>query len=388
MGDSTVPTVGRWGLTQCLESGRKRPLYAVRSRSSETQFVSPNTSEGHSTPGDSFTTHLRLRADVMTADETITDVYRRMYAIRYYNERVQERYEEGAAIPDGIHGSMGQEAPAVGVCHHLRDEDWVFTYHRSAHVAIAKGVDMKALVAEQLGKEGGTCNGKAGEQHLFDEETNFVSGAIVAQQLPSAVGVALAQKKRGTDNVVVGYLGDGAANQGAFYECLNFASVHDLPIVFVIEDNEWGISTPKRRVTAVEDNSKRAIGQDMPGRRIEDNDVLTIHGEAGEAIGRARAGEGPTLLEIRTYRMMGHFFADPENYRRETEREEMRANDCMPKIEEAVRERGVAGERIEAIRDTVEERVDEAIQYGLDQPFPDRELATRDVFSAGVDEGM
>lgn len=317
----------------------------------------------------------------MPTDETVADIYRRMYAIRYYNQRIAQRYEEGAEIPSGIHGSEGQEAPAVGVCQHLRDGDWAFTYHRGSHVAIAKGVDVKALVAEQLGKEGGLCNGKAGEQHLFDAEANFVSGAIVAQQLPSATGVALAQKKRGTDDVVVGYLGDGAANQGAFYECLNLASVHDLPIVFVIEDNGWGISTPKERVTAVADNSRRAEGQDMPGVRIEDNDVLTVYEEAGEAIERARGGEGPTLLEVRTYRAMGHFFADPEDYRDEAEREEMRANDCMPKIEAAVRDRGL-GDEIEGMRAEVEARIDEAVEYGLEQPFPDPDLATRDVFSA------
>jgi pyruvate dehydrogenase E1 component alpha subunit len=317
----------------------------------------------------------------MRDTETLVDLYRQMYTIRAYNEVLREKFEEGASVPSGIHGAKGQEAPAVGVCHQLRDDDWVFTYHRSLHTAIAKGVDLRELAAEQLGKQGGMCDGKAGEQHIFDGDANFVSGAIVAQQLPSATGVALAQKRRDTGNVVVGFLGDGAANQGAFYECLNFASVHDLPIVFVIEDNELGISTPRDQVTAVDDNSERAAGQDMPGRRVEDNDVRAVADEAAEAIARARRGEGPTLLAVRTCRMMGHFFADPDDYREAGAFEQMEADDCMPKIVEALRERGVAEAELERIRDAVEPRVRDAVEYALDQPHPDPDLATRDVFA-------
>lgn len=316
----------------------------------------------------------------MLATDTLRDVYRDMYEIRYYNQKLQEEYDKGRSIPSGIHGSMGQEAPAVGVCHHLRQEDWAFASHRSPHVALAKGSDMKELIAEQLGKEGGMCDGKAGEQHILDEKANFISGAIVAQHLPSASGVALAHKKRGNDRVAVGFIGDGAANQGAFYECLNFASVFDLPIVFVIEDNAWGISTPKDRVTAVEDNSKRAVGQDMPGKRIEDNDVVTIYEEAGKAIERARNGEGPTLLEIKTYRQMGHFFEDPEDYRTEEELREMRENDCMSKVTEHVRDAGIPEEDIADIQAEVEQQVDEAVEYALNQPWPDTDIATQDVF--------
>lgn len=316
----------------------------------------------------------------MLATDTLKDLYRDMYEIRYYNERIEEAYENGRSIPAGVHGSKGQEAPAVGVCQHLREGDYALASHRSAHVALAKGSNIKKLIAEQLGREGGICNGKAGEQHILDEEANFISGAIVAQHLPSTAGLALAQKKRGNDNVAVGFIGDGAANQGAFYECLNFASVFDLPMVFVIEDNAWGISTPKDRVTAVKDNSKRAVGQNMPGKRIEDNDVTTIYEEAGEAIERARNGEGPTLLEIETYRIQGHFFEDPEDYRTEAEMEEIHQNDCMPKIREYVRDADISESEIADIESEVEQKVDEAIEWALDQPWPDEELATQDVF--------
>lgn len=317
----------------------------------------------------------------MRDSDELREVYRDMYEIRYYNDRMREAYDAGRDIPAGIHGSKGQEAPAVGVCHHLREDDWAFATHRSAHVAIAKGTDLKALIAEQLGREGGVCGGKAGEQHILDEEANFVSGAIVAQHLPSTVGVALSHKRRGTDNVAVGFIGDGAANQGAFYECLNFASVNDLPVVLVIEDNDYGISTPKRQVTAVDDNSKRAAGQDMPGKRIEGNDVRTIHEAAGEAIERARAGEGPTLLEIETCRLQGHFFDDPVGYRDDEEMEALRELDCMPKIEAALDEAGVPAGDVAEIEQRAERRVDEAIEYALDQPYPDRAEATSTVFS-------
>ncbi len=323
----------------------------------------------------------------MVEKNTLRQMYREMYTIRYYNERLKEVYDTEGGIPSGIHGSMGQEAPAVGVCRHLRQDDWAFATHRSSHVAIAKGMDLESLVAEQLGKEGGVCNGKAGEQHLLDDEVNFVSGAIVAQHLPSATGVALTHKRRGTDNVAVGFIGDGAANQGAFYECLNFASVHDLPLVFVIEDNAYGISTPKDRVTAVEDNSKRAVGQNMPGKRVEGNDAVTVYEEAEAAIERARAGEGPTLLEIETNRLQGHFYEDPEDYREEAEFETMRANDCMPKIRRAVRENGVDDTALEEMHSEIEQRVDAAIRYALDQPYPRPETATQGVFLADDGRG-
>jgi pyruvate dehydrogenase E1 component alpha subunit len=303
-----------------------------------------------------------------------------MYEIRYYNERIEDAYDEGRNIPSGIHGSMGQEASAVGVCEHLRDDDWAFASHRSSHVALAKGSNMRELIAEQLGREGGICDGKAGEQHILDEKANFVSGAIVAQHLPSTIGVALAHKKRNNDNVAVGFIGEGAANQGAFYECLNFASVFDLPVLFVIEDNEWGISTPKTRVTAVEDNSKRAEGQNMPGKRIEHNDPVTIYEEAGEAIDRARNGDGPTLLEIKTYRFQGHFFEDPEDYRNEVELNEMKENDCMYKITKYVNNTDMSESEIATIESDIEDRVDEAVEYALDQPWPNESIATKDVF--------
>lgn len=310
-------------------------------------------------------------------------MYDEMYKIRYYNERMQADYaSENGAIPSGIHGSMGQEAPAVGLCQHLETSDWALSAHRSSHVALAKGMDLPGLITEQLGKQGGVCQGKAGEQHLLDADANFISGAIVAQHLPTATGLALASQKRDTEQVVVTFMGDGAANQGAFYECMNLASVHDLPIVFVIEDNDWGISTPKNQVTAVDDNSLRATGQNMPGERIDDNDVLSIYERAGEAIQRARDGKGPTLLEIKTYRLMGHFFADPEDYRSDAEFEEMREHDCMQIMRSHMEEAGIESAEITRIEQEVEGMVDSAMDWALTQPPADPDVALKDVFVA------
>lgn len=320
-----------------------------------------------------------MAAKTASAD-LLLDLYRDMYTIRYYNERIQEEYEADTGIPSGIHGSMGQEAPAVGVCHHLREEDWALASHRSPHVAIAKGAELGGLIAEQLGNAGGVCEGKAGEQHIYDGEANFISGAIVAQHLPAATGIALQQVREGTDNVVVGFIGDGAANQGAFYECLNFASVNDLPVVFVIEDNAYGISTPKEEVTAVADNSTRAVGQDMPGTRIEDNNVLTIYDEVETAIERARAGNGPTLFEIKTYRLMGHFFADPEDYREPEEFTEAREHDSMKQISDEIASADIPEDDVASLEETVETEVNEAIAWAQSQPAPDRALATDGVF--------
>lgn len=317
----------------------------------------------------------------MVAREVLLELFEQMYRIRYYNERMQSEYESGSdAIPSGIHGSMGQEAPAAGICQHLEEDDWAVSAHRSPHVALAKGMGLEELIAEQLGKTGGVCDGKAGEQHLLDADARFISGAIIAQQLPTATGLALAQQEQDTGRVVVAYMGDGAANQGGFYECLNLASIWNLPIVFVIEDNDWGISTPKDRVTAVKDNSLRAIGQDMPGERIEENDVRTIYQRAGEAIERARNGEGPTLLEVQTYRLMGHFFADPEDYRSPSEFEDMRADDCMARIRAHLAEADVEDEKVSRIEARIKDTVDAAMRNAISQPPADTALAVKDVF--------
>jgi TPP-dependent pyruvate/acetoin dehydrogenase alpha subunit len=332
----------------------------------------------------------------MTSDNELQSMYEEMMTARYYEERLQEEYLEGkqpafdisaGPIPGELHLAAGHEASAAGVCAHLRDDDTVTAPHRPHHIAIAKGVDLKRMTAEIFGRETGLSRGKGGHMHLFDPDVNFACSGIIAQGVPPAAGAALAAKKRNTDTVAVGFLGEGALDQGAFLESLNFASLHDLPVVFVVEDNDWAISMPKERVTDVADGSKRALGHDMHGERVDHDDAVDVYEAAEEAIGRARDGNGPTLLEVQVHRRMGHFMGDAEGYRPDDDVEHHQARDSIDRLEETLRRRGVPDETLASIRADAEKRVDHAIDWAKEQPKPDPAAAHDDVFAnspAGV----
>lgn len=317
------------------------------------------------------------------------EMYEDMYLSRYWEENLideylvgkQPQFDIGAGpIPGELHPSLGQEAAAAGVCQHLRDEDTVTAPHRPHHTAVAKGVDLKKMTAEIMGKETGLGKGKGGHMHLFDPEVNFACSGIIAQGCPPAVGAALAEKKRNTDNVAVAYLGEGAIDQGGFFESLNLASIHDLPVVFVIEDNDWAISMPKHLVTDVEDGSKRAEGFDIPGKRVDQDDALAIYDAAGEAIARARDRNGPTLLEVQVHRHGGHFVGDHEPYRPDEDKDAAQARDSIDRLAADLKSQGLDESELETIRSRAEEKADEAIEWAKEQPKPDPEQAYDDVF--------
>ncbi|WP_089385521.1 thiamine pyrophosphate-dependent enzyme [Halorubrum vacuolatum] len=316
-------------------------------------------------------------------------MYADMVTARYYEERLQEEYLEGkqpafdisaGPIPGELHLAAGQEAAAVGVCHHLRPDDTVTAPHRPHHVAIAKGVDLKRMTAEIFGRTTGLSSGKGGHMHLFDPDVKFACSGIIAEGCPPAVGAALAAKKRNTDSVAVAFLGEGAIDQGAFFESLNFASVHNLPAVFVIEDNDWAISMPKERVTDVEDGSERAAGFDMPGVRVDHDDALAVYEAAGDAIHRARDRNGPTLLEVQVHRRMGHFMWDPQTYRPEEDEEAALARDSIERLTSRLLSHGVDEDTLSELRSQAEKRVDDAIAWAKEQPHPAPEDAYEDVF--------
>jgi len=317
-------------------------------------------------------------------------MYEDMVTARHYEERLQEEYLEGKTpgfdigagpIPGELHLAAGHEAAAVGVCHHLRDADTVTAPHRPHHVAIAKGVDLDRMTAEIFGRSTGLSAGKGGHMHLFDPAVNFACSGIIAEGCPPAVGAALAATKRNEDSVAVAYLGEGAIDQGAFLESLNLASVHDLPVVFVVEDNDWAISMPKERVTDVEDGSRRAGGFDMPGVRVDYDDAVAVYETAGDAIGRARDGNGPTLLELQVHRRMGHFMGDPQSYRPEADQQAHQRRDAIERLAEDLRSAGVDDEELAAVRERAHERVEAAIEHAKDQPLPEPADAYEDVFT-------
>src|ERR1035437_5239068 len=255
----------------------------------------------------------------MLSEQVQLEMHHQMVRIRRFEETLQQVYMQGKSpafditagpVPGEMHLAAGQEPVAAGVCLHLRASDAVPATHRPHHIALAHGMDMQRMMAEIFGKDTGLGHGKGGHMHLFDPTTHFGCSGIVAEGMPTAVGHALAFKKQGRDEVAVSFFGEGAANQGAFHESLNLAALWNLGVVFVCEDNAWAISVPKEKATAIANNSDRAAAYGIPGVLIPDNDPVAVYEAAGEAVARARAGRGPTLIEVKTDRLLGHFEGD------------------------------------------------------------------------------
>lgn len=317
-------------------------------------------------------------------------MFEQMLVSRYLEESIERIYMEGKTpvfnmangpIPGEMHLSNGQEPCAVGICAHLTAEDIVTATHRPHHIAVAKGVDLDEMVAEIFGKKTGLSGGRGGHMHLFDARVNFSCSGIIAQGMGPAVGAALSRQLQGKSGVAVAYLGEGAANQGAFHETLNLAALWKLPVVFVIEDNAWGISVAKAASTAIERNYLRAAAYGMPGVFIPGNDADAIFAAAGEAIARARAGEGPTLIEIETHRLAGHFMGDGETYRPAGEKEALLAKDPIPAYRQRLLELGVLDEIAAAdIDERARGRVDAAVRFARDSAYPAPEEALEMVF--------
>lgn len=318
-------------------------------------------------------------------------MYEMMEKARYYEDTMAAVYMEGktpkfdigaGTVPGEMHLSAGQEPCAVGVCVHLRPDDAVTATHRPHHAAIAKGVDLNRMTAEIFGKSAGLAGGRGGHMHLLDPAVNFSCSGIIAEGTSPAVGAALAAKMSGRDSVAVSYLGEGAANQGGFHEAMNLAALWKLPVIFVIEDNSWGISVPKSAATSVADTSTRAAGYGMPGFHVADNDTLKLFEIAGEAVARARRGEGPTLIEVETYRYYGHFQGDPELYRPKDEVASLKAKDPIKRLRAAmIADAGVSEAEADAVVAKAKAEVDAAVAFAREASYPAPEEALEHVFA-------
>ncbi len=326
-------------------------------------------------------------------------MYETMLVIREFEETMAKVYLEGklppniqkglafdigsGPVPGEMHLAAGQEPVAVGVCAHLRQEDTVVGTHRPHHFAIAKGVPLDKMAAEIFGKATGLGRGKGGHMHLFDPAHKFSCSGIIGASLPPACGSALAAKKLGKDWVSVAFFGEGAANQGSFHESLNLAALWKLPVVFVCEDNKWAISVEKSVSTAIPSNADRAAAYGIPGVRVEHNDALEVFEVAGEAVARARRGDGPSLVEVKTDRYLGHFQGDAEVYRPKGEVDELRAHDPIPALAAHLRERGLLDDRSEAeIRGRAQQRVADAYVFARQSAYPNPDEALQHVFVA------
>lgn len=328
-------------------------------------------------------------------NETQLMMYRNMVTSRYYENRIAEIYLEGKTpkfdmangpIPGEMHLSNGQEPVAAGVCAHLTAEDVVTATHRPHHIAIAKGVDLNRMTAEIFGKKTGLSGGRGGHMHIFDTAVNFCCSGIIAQGMGPAAGAALARQMRNESGIAVAFIGEGAVNQGAFHEVMNLAAVWKLPFVCIIEDNAWGISVSKNDSTAVPHNDVRAQAYGIPGYRCENNadDIFSV---AGEAIARARAGEGPSLIEVKTVRLVGHFLGDAEGYRSEQEKEWLTKADPIPAYREHLLTTAVISDAdLQTIETEAEDRVETALTFARESDEPG-ELETLEQVFAEVANG-
>ncbi|KKX55296.1 acetoin:2,6-dichlorophenolindophenol oxidoreductase subunit alpha [Brevibacillus borstelensis cifa_chp40] len=314
--------------------------------------------------------------------DLLQDWYYHMLLIRRFEEAINEKFLAGD-IPGFVHLYIGEEATGVGVCSALNRTDYITSTHRGHGHTLAKGAEAKRCMAELYGRKTGYCKGKGGSMHIADFGIGMLgANGVVGGGFNLAVGAALAVQLRKGSEVAVCFFGDGASNRGTFHEGLNMAAVWKLPVVFVCENNQWASTTPIHEATAVTDISVRASSYAMPSAMVDGNDVFAVYEAAVEAVERARRGEGPTLVECKTYRIKGHFVGDPEQYRtREEVMSQMESNDPIKKfLERVLPEKLLTEEQLQAIEQRVAEEIEEAIRFAEESPYPDPEEAFDDLY--------
>ena len=308
-------------------------------------------------------------------------IFKTMNRIRYFELKALQLFEENK-LRGSVHLYVGQEAVAATVCSHLRDEDYITSTHRGHGHCIAKGAELDKAMAELMGKATGYCLGRGGSMHIADlTKGNLGANAIVGGGLPIAVGAGLAAKLKNTDQVTVSFFGDGASNQGTFHESLNLASLWKLPIIYICENNGFGISVPVSQSTSVRDIATRAKGYDMPGAVVDGNDVEAIDGAVTDAIKRAKAGEGPSLIECKTYRWFGHWTGDPQVYRTREEVDSWKQKCPIKRYKEKlIASRLFEEAELDAIEQAARQEAEDAALFAADSPEPDPARLMDNVF--------
>lgn len=315
--------------------------------------------------------------------DTVLSLYRGMVEIREFELKAREIFRSGQ-MPGFIHVYVGQEAVAVGVCARLRPNDYVASTHRGHGHALAKGISARSVMAELMGAADGCSGGRGGTMHLYDPEVGFLgSNGVVPPGILIAAGAALSAKTRGTDQVAAAFFGDGAVNNGAFHEGLNLAATWNLPVLFVCENNLYATEMPFEQATKNTSVASRAAAYKIPGIAVDGNDVLDVYAEVGEAVERARRGEGPTLLECLTYRWFGHHEGDPgTSYRTKEEVATWRKNDPILKLrEQAITKSWATAAEFDKLDAEVRQVIDDAAAHAVKSPQPDISTALDHVFS-------
>lgn len=317
--------------------------------------------------------------------QRLKDALHKMFLIRKFEEGAEDSYTRGL-IHGTMHLSIGQEASAVGSCMSLSDEDKITSTHRGHGHCVAKDADLGKMFAEFFGKETGYCKGRGGSMHIADPSRgNLGANGIVGGGLPIAVGAALSAKRLGTGAVTVCFFGDGANNEGAFHESLNMAAVWKLPVVFVCENNRYGMSTSTARSTAVKQIAERAAAYSMPGVTVDGNDFSAVTEAVDAAVARARRGDGPSLVENMTYRWRGHSKSDRNRYRTKEEIAEWMERDPIVAMSKLLVDHKILTEaEVGALEEDAARVIREAIDFAAASPDPKIEEATRDVYTEGA----
>ena len=309
-------------------------------------------------------------------------IHRTMVRIRVFESRIEELFKAGK-LPGFVHTYLGQEAIAAAVGAVLRPDDYITSTHRGHGHAIAKGIELDAIMAELYGKETGACRGRGGSMHVADFSIGMLgANGIVGGGLGIAAGAALSARYRGTGQVAVSFFGDGGINKGTFHEALNFAAVQRLGVVYVCENNQYAQFTARRRTTSVEDLALRATAYGIPGHTVDGNDAGATYLATGKAVERARAGEGPTLLNMETYRLGGHYVGDAEVYRDASEVDRQRLNDPINRWERTLAYEGlITPDERAGVWEQVGEQVAEAVRFAEESPLPSGQTALDAVFT-------
>ena len=325
-----------------------------------------------------------MTSQVPSADidqKLLLKYYRKILELRLFELKVQELYRN-ARLPGFVHLYVGEEAVAVGVCSNLEAEDLVFSTHRGHGHALAKGVPADAVLAELWGKSTGSSGGRGGSMHMYAPEYGFMgTNGIVGAPIPLATGAALSAKLRQKGQVVISFFGEGAVNSGSFHEAVNLGSVWDLPVVYVCENNLYATEMAFNRATKNTSVASRAAAYAIRGVEVDGQDVLAVHAVAREAIQRARKDEGPTLIECKTYRYVGHHEGDPgTDYRTREEVKQWKENDPVKRARKLLVDSGTDKSTLDAVEQEVEQLIDKAVEYAENSPEPPADSVTEHVF--------